>query len=190
MKPCTIDNESVSMSSRDVLTDILRRGAQDMLADAIENEVAEYIRTHCACQATIGPPCVRRKPKRTPLAWMRLSRTQGLPSLWAWDYSWSTPASVRILPRVASDRFGHASINRAKSVSCAAFGARRAPDFAPPSPGIVVFDSTSGESAVFPLIRRDSAISFDSTLCIMDETSFIWEHDYETTRQYPHCSKK
>lgn len=46
MKQCTIHNESVSMSSRDVLTDILRRGAQDMLADAIENEVAEYIRTH------------------------------------------------------------------------------------------------------------------------------------------------
>ena len=46
MKQCTIHNESVSMSSRDVLTDILRRGAQDMLAEAIENEVAEYIRTH------------------------------------------------------------------------------------------------------------------------------------------------
>ena len=46
MKQCTIHNESVSMSSRDVLTDILRRGAQDMLAEAIENEVAEYIRAH------------------------------------------------------------------------------------------------------------------------------------------------
>lgn len=46
MEQCTIHNEVMSMSSRDVLTDILRRGAQDMLAEAIENEVAEYIRTH------------------------------------------------------------------------------------------------------------------------------------------------
>jgi len=46
MKQCTIHNESVSMSSRDVLTDILQRGAQDMLAEAVENEVAEYIRTY------------------------------------------------------------------------------------------------------------------------------------------------
>ena len=43
MKQCTIHNESVSISSRDILTEILRRGAQEMLAQAINNEVAEYI---------------------------------------------------------------------------------------------------------------------------------------------------
>jgi transposase-like protein len=36
----------MSISSRDVLTDILRQGAQKMLADAIENEVAEYLDRH------------------------------------------------------------------------------------------------------------------------------------------------
>ena len=43
MKQCTIHNESVSISSRDILTEILRQGAQEMLAQAINNEVAEYI---------------------------------------------------------------------------------------------------------------------------------------------------
>ena len=43
MKQCTIHNESVSISSRDILTEILRQGAQEMLAQAIDNEVAEYI---------------------------------------------------------------------------------------------------------------------------------------------------
>ena len=46
MEQCTIHNESVSSSSRDVLTEILRRGAQTLLAEAIENEVAEYIQAH------------------------------------------------------------------------------------------------------------------------------------------------
>jgi len=46
MKHCTIQNEHVSIGSRDVLTEILRQGAQEMLAQAIENEVAEYIETH------------------------------------------------------------------------------------------------------------------------------------------------
>jgi hypothetical protein len=31
------------MTSRDVLSDILRQGAQQMLAMAVENEVGEYI---------------------------------------------------------------------------------------------------------------------------------------------------
>jgi len=45
MKQCTIRNESVSISSRDILTEILRQGTQEMLAQAINNEVevAEYI---------------------------------------------------------------------------------------------------------------------------------------------------
>jgi hypothetical protein len=36
------NTEYVSITSRDVLGDILRRGAQQMPARAIENEVAEY----------------------------------------------------------------------------------------------------------------------------------------------------
>jgi len=37
------NTQPMSITSRDVLTDILRQGAQRMLAMAIENEVAESI---------------------------------------------------------------------------------------------------------------------------------------------------
>ena len=43
MKQSTIKDEHLSINSQDVLTEILRHGAQEMLAQAIENEVAEYI---------------------------------------------------------------------------------------------------------------------------------------------------
>jgi putative transposase len=46
MEQCTIHNEPVSISSRDVLTEILRSGAQKLLAETIEKEVAEYIQAH------------------------------------------------------------------------------------------------------------------------------------------------
>jgi putative transposase len=46
MKNDTTQTQIVSMTSRDVLTDILRQGAQQMLATAIENEVAQYIDDH------------------------------------------------------------------------------------------------------------------------------------------------
>jgi len=39
----TANTEYVSITSRDALSDILRQGAQQMLATAIENEVAEYV---------------------------------------------------------------------------------------------------------------------------------------------------
>ena len=45
----TTNTQPVSISSRDVLTDILRQGAQKMLAEAIEHEVAEYLGVP-ACQ--------------------------------------------------------------------------------------------------------------------------------------------
>lgn len=43
MKKDTKNTQPMSMTSRDVLTDILRQGAQKMLAEAIENEVVEYL---------------------------------------------------------------------------------------------------------------------------------------------------
>ncbi len=43
MEKDTTNTQVMSMTSRDVLTDILRQGAQKMLAKAIENEVGEYI---------------------------------------------------------------------------------------------------------------------------------------------------
>lgn len=46
MEQSTVRTEWLSIRSRDVLTDILRQGAQQMLAAAIENEVAEYIERH------------------------------------------------------------------------------------------------------------------------------------------------
>ena len=46
MEQSTANTEYLSIKPRDVLGDILRRGAQDMLAAAVENEVAEYIGRH------------------------------------------------------------------------------------------------------------------------------------------------
>ena len=46
MKKDRIHKEHLSISSRDVLTTILRQGAQEMLAKAVENEVAEYLSDH------------------------------------------------------------------------------------------------------------------------------------------------
>ncbi len=46
MQKNTTNTQVMSMTSRDVLTDILRQGAQQMLATAVENEVAQYIADH------------------------------------------------------------------------------------------------------------------------------------------------
>jgi putative transposase len=46
MENDTTNSQSMSISSRDVLTEILRQGSQKMLADAIQNEVAEYLDSH------------------------------------------------------------------------------------------------------------------------------------------------
>ena len=46
MQKNTTNTQVMSMTSRDVLTDILRQGAREMLATAIENEVAQYIADH------------------------------------------------------------------------------------------------------------------------------------------------
>ena len=68
MKQCTIQNEHLSISSRDVLTEILRHGAQEMLAQAIENEVAEYVEAHAHTHDDQGRRLVVRNgylPSRT-----------------------------------------------------------------------------------------------------------------------------
>lgn len=46
MEQNTVTQEHLSIGSRDVLTEILRQGAQDLLAAAIENEVQEYLAQH------------------------------------------------------------------------------------------------------------------------------------------------
>jgi putative transposase len=46
MADSTVSNNIVSIGSRDALTEILREGAQQMLGQAIENEVADYLRRH------------------------------------------------------------------------------------------------------------------------------------------------
>ena len=46
MEDSTVSSNIVSISSRDALTEILRQGAQQMLGQAIENEVADYLRRH------------------------------------------------------------------------------------------------------------------------------------------------
>jgi putative transposase len=60
MEQGTAKAECLSIRPRDVLTDILRQGAQEMLATAIENEVAEYIERHAAVRDNQGHRLVVR----------------------------------------------------------------------------------------------------------------------------------
>ena len=56
------------ISSKDVLTDVLRQGAQRMLVQAIESEVAEWIEVHASVTNEVGRRQVVRNgylPKRT-----------------------------------------------------------------------------------------------------------------------------
>jgi putative transposase len=46
MADSTVSSNIVSIGSKDALNEILRRGAQQMLAQAIENEVVEYVGRH------------------------------------------------------------------------------------------------------------------------------------------------
>jgi putative transposase len=60
MEQSTPKTECLSIRPRDVLTDILRQGAQEMLAAAIENEVAEYIDRHAGLRDDQGHRLVVR----------------------------------------------------------------------------------------------------------------------------------
>ena len=57
---------TLAMGSRDVLTDILRDGACEMLAKAIEIEVAEYVAEHAAERDQAGRRLVIRNGHRKP----------------------------------------------------------------------------------------------------------------------------
>lgn len=46
MEQSTAEGHNLSIGSRDILTEILRQGAEDLLAMAIEDEVAEYLARH------------------------------------------------------------------------------------------------------------------------------------------------
>jgi len=46
MDQSTTDDSTLTIGSRDILTEILRTGAKKMLATAIENEVQEYVARH------------------------------------------------------------------------------------------------------------------------------------------------
>ena len=68
MKQDTAEGRNLSIGSRDILTDILRQGAQEMLAEAIENEVAEYIARYAHLRDDRGRRLVVRNghlPART-----------------------------------------------------------------------------------------------------------------------------
>jgi hypothetical protein len=60
MEQSTPKTECLSIRARDALSDILRQGAQEMLAAAIENEVAEYIDRHAALRDGQGHRLVVR----------------------------------------------------------------------------------------------------------------------------------
>ncbi len=68
MEQSTAEGHNLSIGSRDVLTDVLRRGAEDLLAMAIENEVAEYIARYAHLRDSEGHRLVVRNghlPART-----------------------------------------------------------------------------------------------------------------------------
>lgn len=68
MKKDTTNIEHLSISSRDVLTEILRQGAQEMLAAAIKNEVLDYVAGHTHLRDAEGRRLVTRNgylPQRT-----------------------------------------------------------------------------------------------------------------------------
>jgi transposase-like protein len=68
MENDTTNREHLSINSRDILTEILRKGAQQMLAMAVENEVAEYIAEHEHLRNASGNRLVVRNghlPSRT-----------------------------------------------------------------------------------------------------------------------------
>ena len=60
MKKDTTNTEHLSINGRDVLMEVLRRGAQEMLAAAIENEVVEYIAGHTYLHDAEGRRLVAR----------------------------------------------------------------------------------------------------------------------------------
>jgi len=60
MEQDTGNTECLSIRARDVLTDLLRQGAQQMLATAIENEVAEYVERHASVRDDQGHRLVVR----------------------------------------------------------------------------------------------------------------------------------
>jgi len=68
MEGTVAETQNGSTGSRDVLTEILRQGARDMLAKAIENEVAEYTDRHAHVRDEQGHRLVVRNgylPART-----------------------------------------------------------------------------------------------------------------------------
>ncbi|MEA3253516.1 MAG: IS256 family transposase [Chloroflexota bacterium] len=60
MPDSTVSTDIVSIGSKDALTEILREGAQQMLAQAIENEVAEYLGRHADQRDDTGKRLVVR----------------------------------------------------------------------------------------------------------------------------------
>ena len=66
MDKYTTSDTTLAMGSRDVLTEILRDGACEMLAKAIEIEVAEYVAEHAAERDQAGHRLVVRNGHRKP----------------------------------------------------------------------------------------------------------------------------
>jgi hypothetical protein len=60
MQESTVSTNVVSIGSKDILTDILRQGAQKMLATAIDCEVNEYLAEHAHQLDTDGKRLVVR----------------------------------------------------------------------------------------------------------------------------------
>ena len=66
MNKDTTGNATLAMGSRDVLTQILRNGACQMLTQAVENEVAEYLAEHAGERDSSGHRRVVRNGHAEP----------------------------------------------------------------------------------------------------------------------------
>lgn len=79
MKKDTTKTDHLSTAYRDVLADILRQGAQNMLATAIENEVAEYVAGFTDLRDEQGHRLVVRNGYLPPRA-IQTDRPRGCPT--------------------------------------------------------------------------------------------------------------
>jgi hypothetical protein len=87
MEKDTTDTQVMSMTSRDVLSDILRQGAQQMLAMAVENEVVprppqpiKPTRMVSLPAANILPACAVKAAALTTAEFLMKSRRDSPPS--------------------------------------------------------------------------------------------------------------
>ena len=86
MKDDTTNTHIVSIGSQDVLSEILKEGAREMLASAIENEVAEYIAQYADNGLTVSAQCRTTINTQRPLKRPRSHYARGVQLLFPHNF--------------------------------------------------------------------------------------------------------